>query len=112
MGCSDDHGPGYLGRAASRGLDEERAVLRKLTMRCCTRQQGKGGILKGRGNREHSACLKQSEPGNKSKGAPIGQEGSFRAQAEGLGFILSIWRAVNWGVRAHGNFLKSKRTEG
>lgn len=40
MGCSDDHGPGYLGRAASRGLDEERAVLRKL--KCNAAMGGKG----------------------------------------------------------------------
>lgn len=53
-------------------------------------------------------CPEQSEPGNKSKRAPRSQEGSFKAQAEELGFILSIWRAVNWGVRAHRNFLKSE----
>lgn len=112
MGCSDDHGPCYLGRAASRGLDEERAVLRKLKMQCCNGRQGKGGKLKGSREQNTVLCLEQSEPGNESKGAPRGQEGSFRAQAEGLAFILSIWRAVNWGVRAHGNFLKSKRREG
>lgn len=53
-------------------------------------------------------CPEQSKPGNKSKRAPRSQEGSFKAQAEGLGFILSIWRTVNWGVRAHRNFLKSE----
>lgn len=109
-------GPGYLGRlllAASRGLDEERAVLRKLKMQCCTWAARERRHTEGeQGTEDTVLCLEQSGPGNKSKGAPRGQEGSFRAQAEELGFILSMWRAVNWGVRAHGNFLKSKRREG
>lgn len=56
MGCSDDHGPGYLGRPGSRGLDEERVVLRKLKTQCCTWRQGKGGILKGSMEQRIQCC--------------------------------------------------------
>lgn len=58
MGCSDDHGPGYLGRPGSKGLDQERVVLRKLKMQGCIWAAGKGGILKGSMEQRTQCCAR------------------------------------------------------